>query len=179
MFGARPHNCTASWIRTSGILVTGLTLYHLRFYETSLSSSVFYYRPFQGDASFVDLFVICLFLCHAFICFLQHYGYLLRKADLLALLYMMFSCVLSLFCYNPGMQMSFYQTLYHAVSWVRWGTWLYRLLIFALFLTLCINIRRAITWLFILFQCLDQARAYETFFMLNSTEHEISTANRD
>ena len=46
-----------------------------------------------------------------------------ERADVLALLYMMFSCVLSLF---------------HIVSWVRCGIGLYRYRIFAFFLTLII-----------------------------------------
>ena len=43
-----------------------------------------------------------------------------ERADLFALLYVMFYCVLS---------------LSHVVSWVSCGAWLYRFLIFAFFLT--------------------------------------------
>ena len=69
------------------------------------------------------LFVICfscLPLSYCIACSLQPCDHLLGRADLLALWYVMFSCVLS---------------LSHMVSWVRCGTWLYRFLIFAFFLT--------------------------------------------
>ena len=56
----------------------------------------------------------------------------------------------------------------HLVSWNRCGTCLYRFLIFAVFLTL-IQIWPDKAW----------PRGYKTFFMLHSTEHEISTAHKN
>ena len=52
-------------------------------------------RPFQGGASFVDYFLLFMFrVCHAILsvhCSLVVTGW--EKADLLALLYVMFNCV--------------------------------------------------------------------------------------
>ena len=56
--------------------------------------------------------------CH--VCFFSIGVTCWERADLLALLFVIFSCVLSLF---------------HTLSWVRCKTWLYRFLIFAFFLT--------------------------------------------
>ena len=70
------------------------------------------------------LFVICVYVCHAGLsvhCSLVATCW--ERANLLALLYAMFSWVL---------------LLSHVVSLVRCGTWLYRFLIFAFFLTLLI-----------------------------------------
>ena len=60
---------------------------------------------------------LCLSLRYCHVCFLQPCGHLLGKANLLALLYVMFFVFLS---------------LSHAVSWIR----LYRFLIFVPFVTL-------------------------------------------
>ena len=71
--------------------------------------------------SFFVIYVSCLsgFL----VCSVQPCGHLLGKADLLALLYVMFYCILS---FPP------------VVSWVRNGALVYRFLIFAFCLTWCI-----------------------------------------
>ena len=67
------------------------------------------------------VFVVCVSCINYIVCSLQPCGHLLGKAGPLALLYVMFSCVLS---------------LSHMVSWVRCGTWLYGFLIFAFLLIL-------------------------------------------
>ena len=76
----------------------------------------YFYWPFQGGPSFVDhLFYIVLMscVCHAFasvhFCMWSPAG----KGLTSWLLYVMFNCVLS---------------VSHVVSWVRCGTWLYRIL---------------------------------------------------
>ena len=76
----------------------------------------------QPEVTPFHFLVICVFrVCHAVMS--VHCSLVVtcwERADLLALLYVL-SCVLS---------------LSHVVSWVRCGTWLYRFLIFAFFLTL-------------------------------------------
>ena len=108
--------------------------------ETGLSHPVKYLRwPFQGDTSFVAhlcyLCLVFLMLSRQFITVLSSPA---RKGLTSWFLFVMLNCVLS---------------LYHVVSSVSCGTWLYRFLIFAAFLTLlmvcilyyqsCINL----TWL--------------------------------
>ena len=87
------------------------------------SSKIFYW-PFQGDTSFVDLLCSCSVLC------------------LLCLCARLFLCAL----WSPAGKgltswLSFVVSgcefvTFTLVSWVRCGTWLYRFLIFAPFLTL-------------------------------------------
>ena len=75
------------------------------------------------------------FFCGYFFCVCLYYGVLsvysslvvtcLEIADLLALLYVMFSCV--------------FFSLSQTVFWIRCGTWLYRFLIFAFFVNLTLT----------------------------------------
>ena len=73
-----------AWLYRFQILALFLTLVPSNMFK--LSSKIYCYWPFKGSASSVDLLCYCLFL--AVTCW--------KMADLLALLYVMFSCVLSL-----------------------------------------------------------------------------------
>ena len=89
-------------------------------YETGLSPPVkYFYWPFQGGTSFVDhLCYFCLvFVMLSRVCLLMpcdHLGWPLGSR---------------LWC------LFVWLSLTHVVSWVRCGTWLYRFLMFAPFLT--------------------------------------------
>ena len=66
-----------------------------------------FYGAFQGGVSFVDPFLFMFYVCNAVLS--VHYNIMVicwEMANLLALLYVIFSCVLS---------------LSHVVSWVRCG----------------------------------------------------------
>ena len=78
---------------------------------------------FQCGTSFVDPFLLSMFHdCHAFLSVYRSLVVTCREtADLLALLYVMLYCILS---------------LSHVVSWIRCGALLYLFVIFASFLTL-------------------------------------------
>ena len=91
--------------------------------ETGLSPPVkYFYWRFQGGTSFVDhLCYFCLvFVMLSRICLLMPCGHLLGMG---------WPHGSHLWCLIMCLSLS------HVVSWVRCGTWLYRFLIFALFLT--------------------------------------------
>ena len=100
--------------------------------KTCLSPPVKIFLPtFPRPCFFWGSFLLFMFrACHAF---LSVYCSLVvtcwEKAGLLALLYVMLSCVLS---------------LSHVVSWDRCGTWLYWFLIFAFLLTILGNTHHVI-----------------------------------
>ena len=87
------------------------------------------YRPFRGGTSFVDhLCLLCLvfvMLSHLFIAALWSPA---GKGLTTWLWLVMFIIIVFLL-------------LSHMLSWVRYGTWLYRFLIFAFFLTTISNFR--------------------------------------
>ena len=84
----------------------------------------YFYWPFQSGASFVDRCVIYVLCLSCFrICSLLPCGHLKGKGWPLG------SCLWYLLCF------CFFS---HLVSWDRCGTWLYWLLIFAVFLTFII-----------------------------------------
>ena len=88
-------------------------------HETGLSSLIKYiYWPFLGGTDFV--FFCLVFVMLSCVCLLMPCCHLLGKGWLLgSRLWCLIVCL----------------SLSHVVSWVRCGTWLYRFLIFALFLT--------------------------------------------
>ena len=102
------HRCVLIPIRNKGGTVTCLSPPVI--FLPTVPRWCFFCGPFL-------LFVFCFCLCHTVLsvpCSLV--VTCLERTDLLALLYIMFSCVLS---------------LSHMVSWVRCGTWLYWFLIIA------------------------------------------------
>ena len=110
-------------------------------------SSKTFYWPFQGGTSFVDL--LCFF-CLVFVMPLCASVYLCLVVSCLKKGWPLGS---HLWC------ITMHLSTFPLVSWVRLGTWLYRFLIFALFLTLM-----KISWLW----------GSKPFIILNSTKHTIS-----
>ena len=84
------------------------------------SSNKYFYWPFQDGASFVDFLLFMFRVCHAVLSvYCSLVVICLERANLLALLCEMLTCVLS---------------LSHLVSLVRCGTWMDQFLIFSFLL---------------------------------------------